>query len=132
VVEEGEADLGTLARLPPVRLDVGSGRRLGAVVPERLLPVREVEPDRGAPFAVGEADARLADRTLLRRQEAAAARENGRRRATVGAERPRVRLHPLDVDAAAREARIDPRARLRPILAVEDAGNEPARIVRRR
>ena len=57
----------------------------------------------------------------LRRQEPAAAREHGRGRAAVGAERPRVRLHPRDVDPAGREPRVEPRAALGPVLAVEDA-----------
>ena len=51
--------------LPAVRLDVRRRGRLGAVVAERLLAVREVEPDQRAAVAVGEADARLAERATL-------------------------------------------------------------------
>src|SRR5206468_4288241 len=109
------------------RADVRRRRGLRAVVAQRLLAVREVEPDRAPTLALREADARLAERALLRGQEAAAAREDRRRCATVGAERPRVRFHALDIDATGREPRVDARARLGTVLAVEDARNEPAR-----
>src|SRR5579884_3528548 len=109
-----------------MRLDVGRCGGCGAVVAERLLAVGKVEPDRRPPVAIGEADAGLAERRALGRDEAAAAREDGGRRAAIGAERPGVRLHAREVDAARREARVEDIRRSGPVLAVEDAGNEPA------
>ena len=118
-----------LPGLPAVRAHVRRPRRLGAVVAKRFLAVREVEPDRRSTVAIGEPDAGLPERRGLARDEAAAAREHRRRRTAVGAERPRVRLHPLDVDVTGREAGIDARARLAAVLAVEHARDEPLRVV---
>ncbi len=86
VLRELEGD--ALARLPAVRLHIRRHGCTRAIVAQRLLAVREVEPDRGPPVAVREADAGLAERRPFGRDEAAAARKDGRRRAAVRAERP--------------------------------------------
>src|SRR3954451_14059471 len=95
-----ELELDALAGLPAVRLDIRRLRRVGAVVTERFLAVREVEPDLRAAGAIGEANAGLPERRALARDQATAAGEHRGRRATVRAERPRVGFHPLDVDVA--------------------------------
>ena len=102
------------------------------VVAERLLAIREVEPDRGPAIAVREPDARVAQRRALGRHETAAGREDRRSRAAVGTERPCVGLHPLDVHVVRGEARVDPGACRRPVFAVEHAGDEPAGVIGRR
>src|SRR3954454_9438139 len=84
------------------------------------------------PGAFGEADAGLPERAALGGDEAAAAREHRGRRAAVGPERPRPGLHAVDVDMAGREARVEARARLDAVLAVEDARHEPSRLAARR
>src|SRR6185312_6426868 len=82
-------------------------------------------PDRGAAVPLREADAGLTERALLGRDERAAAGEDRGRRAAIGAEAPSVGLHPLHVHAPRGEARVDAGAALRPVLTVEDAGDEP-------
>src|SRR5215208_7714888 len=124
-----DRELDALARLPAIGLHVRRRGRLRAVVAKWLLAVGEVEPHDRAPFAVGEADAGLAEGADLARDEPAAAREHGRRRASVGAEGPRAGLHPLDVDVSRREAGKETRAALGPALAVEDTRDEPPRVV---
>jgi len=132
VVELAHRELDRLARLPAMGADDRLRRRLGAVVAQRLFAAGKVEPDDGTPVPVGEADAGLPERALLGRQQRAAAREDRRRRAAVGAEAPRVGLYARDVDMPLGEAGIDAQASRRTGLAVEDARHEPVRVVRRR
>ena len=117
-------------RLPAMGTDVRRRGSLRAVVAQWLLAVGKVQPDDWGTVAPGEADPRLTDRAYLAGQQSAAIRENRRSRAAVGAEAPRVGLHPGDVGPPRREAWIDPRTRAGPVLAVEHSGDEPFRVGR--
>ena len=122
-----------LAGPPAVRLDVGRRRRLGAVVAERLLAVGKSSQIVGRAVAIGEADAGLAEqgsphvvtRPPPRANTAGVAQRSARNDHASDSMR-------ADVDPARREAREDPRAARRAVLAVEDARDEPPRVVGRR